>query len=138
MLNSNRMFTECFVCLQTHWIFSFDLSQACLFDNCFWKQTFTVFWSVFVVRNPTTSSQKYKFSPLADYIMSLRNPNFYHMVVSYDPDIVTLSSYVAGPSPPSFTFEIFLTSPGGQISHQVVRFLTTCTAARQVVRFLAT
>ena len=49
----------------THYIFNLNHSQACLVGNCFWKQAFTFFWPVFVVGNPSTSSEKHKFFPHA-------------------------------------------------------------------------
>ena len=72
------------VCICTHWIFRLNLSQACLLKNCFLKQAFTVFWPVFVVGNPTTSSEKYNFIPFTGHAESLRNPDSISMVVELD------------------------------------------------------
>ena len=63
------------VCMHTHWIFSFNLSQACLLWSCFWKQAFSFFWPVYVVGNPSTSSQKLNFMSLIGHAECLRHPH---------------------------------------------------------------
>ena len=63
------------VCMYTHWIFSLNLSQACLLRSCFWKQAFSFFWPVYVVGNPSTSSQKLNFMSLIGHAECLRHPH---------------------------------------------------------------
>ena len=88
-----------------------------------------------MVGKPSTSSQKHNFIPFASFAESLRKLNYISMVVFFHQELSIYTIYVAGLRPLRFSFDFLFC---GQISHQVVRFLTTCTAAHQVVVFFTT